>query len=191
MPKSIFSPLNTICDGQVKIYKNRESQWIQNKKCQKNYSFYQKKGLFYWGSIHYAVKHRQMNKFINTIYSFLKSVDQEAVLSTPTNMTVRFELKFKNLSIGTLTLHEGTWSFVYSDEFKTQSKINPITDFPDKEKEYQSDTLFPFFAFRIPSLQRLKIQKIIPADQSKNEVLLLKEFGKQSIVNPYQLLPTQ
>ncbi len=132
----------------------------------------------------------KMTNIINKIYHLFKSEEQGIVLSAPESTTARFELVFKNISIGTLTLDNGMWTFLYTDEFKKQAKINVITDFPDKEKTYESNTLFPFFAFRIPSLQRLKIQNLVSLEDIPDEVQLLKKFGKQSIVNPYQLMPS-
>ena len=75
----------------------------------------------------------------------------------------------------------------YIDGAKENS-ISIIVDFPDKNKIYKSSSLFPFFASRIPSLQRLKIQKVVSENITKDEVSLLKMFGKQSIANPYQLI---
>ena len=117
-----------------------------------------------------------------------KSDDQEIELSTPIDSNAEFNLLYKKLVIGTLKLNNGIWVFIYSNDFKKQEEISPITDFPDKNKTYQTSSLFPFFASRIPSLQRLKIQNIIADNFTKNEVSLLKMFGKQSITNPYHLI---
>ena len=117
-----------------------------------------------------------------------KSDDQEIELSTPIDTNAEFNLLYKKLVIGTLKLNNGIWVFIYSNDFKEQEEISPITDFPDKNKTYQTSSLFPFFASRIPSLQRLKIQNIIADNFTKNEVSLLKMFGKQSITNPYHLI---
>ena len=129
-----------------------------------------------------------INKTITKIQHLFKSAEQEVELSTPTDISVEFELSYQKLVIGTLKLNNGVWTFAYSDNFKQQNEINPIVDFPNKDKIYRSTGLFPFFAFRIPSLQRLKLQKIVAEDISTDEVSLLKTFGKQSIANPYQLI---
>lgn len=131
-----------------------------------------------------------MKNILSKIFDLFKLEEQEIVPSTPNDIAARFELSYKRISIGFLTLDKGVWTFVYSEEFKRQSEITPITDFPHKEKEYQSNTLFPFFAFRIPSQQRIKIQKLASSNAIEDEVQLLKKFGRQSIANPYQLLST-
>jgi HipA-like protein len=129
-----------------------------------------------------------VTKIINKIQYLFKSEDQELELSTPINTSVEFELTYKNLVIGVLKLNNGLWAFTYSEAFKHQNEINAIVDFPDKHKVYQSNVLFPFFAFRIPSLQRLKLQHVISDSFTNDEVSLLKMFGKQTIANPYQLI---
>ena len=90
--------------------------------------------------------------------------------------------------IGHLKFNKGLWTFEYSQQFKEQNTMNTLVGFPKKEKVYQSAVLFPFFAGRIPSLQRLKLQNIISDNTTKDEVSLLKIFGKQSITNPYHLI---
>jgi HipA-like protein len=129
-----------------------------------------------------------ISTFFNKIQTFFKSEDQEDELVTLTEDVAEFELIYQKTLIGNLTLKNGVWTFAYSSAFKEQNQISNIVDFPNKEKIYQSPVLFPFFSSRIPSLQRLKLQKIIAENTINDEVLLLKKFGKQSIANPYQLI---
>ena len=129
-----------------------------------------------------------LTKITEKIPYLFKSEDQEVELSTPIEVVAEFELNYKKVIIGTLILNNGFWIFSYSNEFKEQTRISAIVDFPDKNKIYKSSSLFPFFASRIPSLQRLKIQNIISNNITIDEVSLLKMFGKQSITNPYQLI---
>ena len=130
-----------------------------------------------------------LNKILSKVQNLLfKSEEQEIELSTPVNCTTAFDLVFKSLTIGTLTLQDGTWTFAYSEAFKQQQKLTPVVDFPDKNRVYESAVLFPYFAFRIPSLQRLKIQKIVPNNITTDEVFLLNAYGKHTIVNPFQLI---
>jgi hypothetical protein len=65
----------------------------------------------------------------------------------------------------------------------------PITDFPDKQKIYTNQQLWPFFASRIPTLnQPYQLKKIERAKINKNDsVGLLKLFGSETITNPYRL----
>lgn len=130
-----------------------------------------------------------MKSVLNRIMAIFSSQENESVVHfTPQDINANFELTYKGHSIGKLTLARGEWTFVYADEFKKQSEINLITGFPDPNKVYKSNSLFPFFAFRIPSQQRLKIQKLADGNVYNDEVVLLKKFGRQTIVNPYHLI---
>jgi HipA-like protein len=82
------------------------------------------------------------------------------------------------------------WTFCYSNEFKQSNKLSTISDFPDASKIYENNSLWPFFAARIPALnqpyqlkkiERLKIDK-------KDSIELLKLFGKRTIANPFLLI---
>jgi len=120
-----------------------------------------------------------------------KSEGQEYI-QTPENITVMFELTYKTLTIGFLKLKKSVWTYEYSDEFKNQSDIQPLTDFPDVDKVYESKELLPFFMQRIPSISQPKVQAEIKKEKidKTNEAELLKHFGKISITNPFQLTPT-
>lgn len=65
---------------------------------------------------------------------------------------VCFKLSLKDLLIGELKFIDGMWHFEYSDEFKSQSVILPLVNFPDKYKSYVKKDLWPFFTARIPSM---------------------------------------
>lgn len=100
-----------------------------------------------------------------------------------------FHLKYGKLLIGILSYDTNTWTYKYSDEFKNNS-INPIMDFPNPEKVYYNEQLWPFFASRIPSLnQPFQFKKIAKAHININDsVALLRLFGNETITNPFQLL---
>ena len=107
-------------------------------------------------------------------------------ISTPEDIYVQFILKYKELTIGTLTLDNGEWIFEYSEEFKYQNNISPLANFPTLEKVYHSVELWPFFASRIPSINQLMtMNKRI----EKNEAVLLKKYGARTITNPFVLTP--
>jgi len=112
-------------------------------------------------------------------------------LVTPTNVNVSFKLMYNTLLIGTLNLKEGIWTFTYSDEFKQQNKIKPLTDFPRVDKVYQNMVLYPFFLHRIPGLNQPKVKATIEKEKidKTNEAELLKRFGQISITNPFLLKP--
>jgi len=110
-------------------------------------------------------------------------------LVTPTNINISFRLTYETLLIGTLNLKDGIWTFSYSDEFKQQNRIKPLTDFPRKEKVYQNSELYPFFLHRIPGLNQPKVKATIEKEKidKTNEAELLKRFGQISITNPFLL----
>lgn len=102
---------------------------------------------------------------------------------------VEFRLLHGTLPIGSLTYEDGLWTFAYSDEFKKRLDLRPIVQFPDREKVYRSDELWPFFGMRIPSLKQPAVEKLVaeehidPSDRAE----LLKRFGRRTISNPYEL----
>src|SRR4051812_27842629 len=85
-------------------------------------------------------------------------------LHTPTDVRTVFRVMYKDLEIGALTLDKGRWTFQYSDEFRKRGDLRPITDFPDVNRRYVSDHLWPFFFMRIPSLKQTDIQAIVQAE---------------------------
>lgn len=97
-----------------------------------------------------------------------------------------FNVKLGKLLVGTLMYSDGMWYFNYSNEFKSQNRILPLSNFPTKDKEYSARELWPFFASRIPSNSQLQIEKDKPQESI---VTLLRKFGRRTVANPYELLP--
>jgi HipA-like protein len=130
-----------------------------------------------------------LRKFINW---FSKSEDDfEMQVQLPKDEEAKFILMVDNIRIGILYCEKGEWYFKYTDDFKTHSdEYNRITGFPDLNKTYKSDTLWPFFQIRIPGLKQPAIQEILEKEKidKENEVALLKRFGKKTITNPYELV---
>jgi HipA-like protein len=129
---------------------------------------------------------------IEKIKNILWKVDGMDFSDNPSGSKGEFHLKYRNILIGILSYDNNTWTFKYSDEFK-EHNIKPIMDFPDPEKVYQSNQLWPFFASRIPSLnQSFQFKKIAKAQVNKDDsVALLRLFGNETITNPFQLLAIQ
>jgi hypothetical protein len=100
---------------------------------------------------------------------------------------IGFRLYYAKDLVGNLSFVDGYWKFEYSDEFKIQDKISPLINFPQKEKIYQSSTLWPFFASRVPSNTQLMLSG---ETQSNDLTSLLKKYGKRSITNPFELQAT-
>ena len=123
---------------------------------------------------------------------FSKSEDDfEMQVQLPKDEEAKFILMVDDIRIGTLYCEKGEWYFKYTDDFKKHSdEYNRIVGFPDLNKIYQSDILWPFFQIRIPGLKQPAIQEILEKEKidKANEVALLKRFGKWTIANPYKLV---
>lgn len=124
--------------------------------------------------------------FLSTIYSWLGLVEP-----MPEDATLVLTLSLGSLRVGTLRAEHGEWVFSYSPEFRSQTEIKPIVDFPDTSREYRSKTLWPFFALRIPSPAQPAVQEYLNhlGVAKVDEGTLLKEFGRRSIANPFELVP--
>lgn len=89
-------------------------------------------------------------------------------------------VKYHGLTVGELTRAGDLWTFNYSLDFQMQSRIAPITDFPDKTQLYTSSVLWPFFALRVPSLNQPPIEKRQIRFASMEDVLkLTPKINKQ------------
>jgi HipA N-terminal domain len=119
---------------------------------------------------------------IKNILKLFKSEEGQEDFYTPTDVEVVFSLTYRALEIGTLSLNEGQWTFQYSESFKKQDKIKPLLDFPNVNRKYTSEELYPFFIQRIPGVGQ-NARKF----ENLSEVELLKKFGKQTISNPFVL----
>ncbi|MBN8680490.1 MAG: HipA N-terminal domain-containing protein [Chitinophagales bacterium] len=104
-----------------------------------------------------------------------------------------FRLVYENNLIGTLEFSESRWRFVYSDWFKNQSEIQPFANFPDVNQEYVSDDLPPFFESRIPGTSQPQVEAFlkekVQASEGETKAALLKQFGRRTITNPFELTP--
>lgn len=108
----------------------------------------------------------------------------------PTNEAVTFVLKVNDIELGILKIIDGNWYFKYTEEFKKhRDEYNYIVGFPDIDREYKSEFLWPFFQIRIPGLKQPSVKKILENEKIDrgNEAELLKRFGRKTIANPYEL----
>ena len=128
---------------------------------------------------------------IKKLIKALWKVDGMEFTDNPSGSKGEFHLLYGKLLIGTLTYDGENWNFKYSDIYKETLRIIPVIDFPDFNKEYISKELWPFFATRIPSLnQPYHLKKIRKANiREDDSVELLKLFGKDTITNPFSLIP--
>ena len=124
-----------------------------------------------------------MTKFKNILTRLFWSENNDNMGLT-TDDEAAFNVNLGKLIIGTLTFSEGIWTFGYSDDFKLQNTISPLVNFPSKEKKYTTRELWPFFASRIPSSAQRQLGK---TTIKENPISLLKQFGKRTVANPYEL----
>ena len=108
---------------------------------------------------------------------------------TPEDFQAQFMLSYNKLEIGYLSINQGKWTFEYSEDFKKQGEILPLSNFPNKELVYSSKELWPFFASRIPSAAQLERKVNITSEElsERNEVYLLSKYGHRTITNPFIL----
>lgn len=115
--------------------------------------------------------------------------ENEENLSFEFSGNISFTLKIDEVLVGNLELKDKVWIFTYSDEFKSQQVYRRLAGFSDLNKQYKSDTLWPFFKIRIPGLKQPMVREILERENlnSNDEALLLKRFGRISMSNPYIL----
>lgn len=103
---------------------------------------------------------------------------------------IEFELTYKQFPIGVLAFQNSVWEWTYSDRFRAQDKLVPLIEFPDVNRVYRTEELWPFFATRAPSLKRPDILQIIERERidKNDEVALLKRFGQRTVANPFELV---
>jgi HipA-like protein len=122
---------------------------------------------------------------------FSKGDEVENGMFLPDKEKTMFILKVDNLDLGVLRCENGEWIFYYTNEFKKhRNEYNRIIGFPDLDREYRSEELWPFFRIRIPGLKQPAVQEILKKENidKDNEVELLKRFGRKTIANPYELI---
>ncbi len=131
-----------------------------------------------------------LNKIQAKIKGWFSKGDEDLAMHLPLEENATFILKVDKIEIGILHCENGVWEFKYSEEFKNHNEYNLITGFPDLNKVYRENTLWPFFRIRIPGLKQPAVQEIIKKEKinQENEVSLLKRFGQKTISNPYELI---
>ena len=86
--------------------------------------------------------------------------------------------------VGRLYREQDEFVFRYAPGYD----MEPISAFPEIEKEYRSKLLWPFFAVRIPPMDREDMQKKISSHSlEKDQVIeILGSVAKVSVTNPYE-----
>jgi hypothetical protein len=116
-----------------------------------------------------------------------------ADLTVPPDVKDEMYLYLGGVLVGTLSVSDGLWMFGYSDEFKKESLLRPLVEFPDVDTVYQSPELWQFFASRIPHILQPDVEEVLQREHidETNIVALLKRFGGRTITNPYELRSDQ
>lgn len=129
-----------------------------------------------------------MKDVINKISRYLNPSGNRD-LKVEEHKTAAFNLTLDGLVVGYLKFEQSHWIFEYSDAFKEAKGIRPLTNFPDINKTYINEELWPFFSSRIPSLSRSSVKKAAEKQGiEENDLIgLLSRFGKRTITNPFEL----
>jgi HipA-like protein len=115
----------------------------------------------------------------------------------PSRKSARFVLRYlppseEPVTVGELEFKSGTWTFHYVDEYKRRPDLRPIEGFADLERVYQSSVLFPFFAVRIPDLDREDVKRKLKEERvsDPDPTDMLRIFGRSVLSSPsFELLP--
>ena len=109
------------------------------------------------------------------------------------NREASFRLMLDGMEVGQLDYVKGKWMYKYAEEYKESQGIKPLAGFPDVNKKYVSEELWPFFMSRIPSLSREKVKCQLHKEEiHENDLLqLLNRFGKRTITNPFVLVTNE
>jgi HipA-like protein len=136
-------------------------------------------------------KAKQIKKDAKQYINGLLGASEETPAPMEEGREASFSLTYEKVSVGTLSLDSGTWIFQYSDQFREREDLRPIVEFPETGRTYRSKSLWPFFLMRIPSTKQEAIQKITDREEIDitDQVQLLSRFGKETIANPYRLVP--
>jgi len=108
-----------------------------------------------------------------------------------------FELRYEpsedeSVTVGFLDFDGSVWTFQYDDEYRRMPHLRPIEGFDDTLKTYRSSTLFPFFAVRIPDVDRADVKRRLLSESvsDPDPAELLRLFGRRVVSSPaFELLP--
>ena len=86
--------------------------------------------------------------------------------------------------VGRLACDEDEYVFRYDSNYAAR----PISAFPDMDHEYRSKQLWPFFAIRIPPLDREDVREEITnrAIEKDQVIEILGSLARVSVSNPYE-----
>jgi HipA-like protein len=94
----------------------------------------------------------------------------------------------RDILVGTLSQEEGDFVFRYDPGYVQLPGARPISAFPELLKEYKEKVLWPFFAARIPPLDREDVRAEIAKShlQPHDTIRMLGTLSTKTITNPYR-----
>ena len=114
----------------------------------------------------------------------INSIRTPSTSSEETTLEIYRQSTDENSLVGRLWCEDGEFVFRYDSDYRGR----PISAFPDIKHEYRSEHLWPFFAVRIPPLDREDMRREI-ANQSLRDdrvIEILGSVAKVSVTNPYE-----
>lgn len=94
--------------------------------------------------------------------------------------------------VGDLEFDGRMWSFRYSEEYKLRRDLRAIEGMDDINRIYRSSVLFPFFAVRIPDVDRDDVRRRLEEDRVRDPepADMLRIFGRHVVSSPaFELVP--
>lgn len=90
--------------------------------------------------------------------------------------------------IGALWKDGNQFVFRYDPKFVRSTDAQPISAFPDLDEEYRREELWPFFAVRLPPVDREDVRKVLERRHiPESDVLrLLGEVSGRGVSSPYR-----
>jgi HipA-like protein len=90
--------------------------------------------------------------------------------------------------IGTLWKDGNEFVFRYDPKFVRSEGAKPISAFPDLDEEYRREDLWPFFAVRLPPVDREDVRRVLKERHiPESDVLrLLGEVSGRGVSSPYR-----
>ena len=131
------------------------------------------------------------DRFRTLVRQLLRSTHEDAMTCADDPREGAFRLMLGNLHVGTLERRDHVWHFAYTDAFRARTDLRAIANFPDVARTYESETLWPFFALRIPNVDSEAVRRVAEHDRVDvtSEVEMLRRFGRKTIANPFALEP--
>ncbi len=95
----------------------------------------------------------------------------------------------ERIVMGRLRREGDAYRFDYEPGVMRRSDVQPIPEFPELDRTYRADRLWPFFTSRLPPLKRQDVKATIAArGVSPDDTLeLLVELSGGSVASPYVL----